>query len=161
MDEGWVDVDGTRRAAGTPDITPLARWLRDELGATQVKFGCGEGTCGACTVLMDDVPVPSCLVPLARASGHKVATVQAVLETEHGGRVAEAFAARSALQCGFCTPGFAVTVTYLLDRGRPLTMRELRSELAGHLCRCTGYQQILLAAADALGDLAGDPDGSS
>ena len=111
-------------------------------------------------MLLDGVPVPSCLVPLARAAGHKVATIAAVLETEHGGRVAGAFAARSALQCGFCTPGFAVTVTYLLDRGRPLTMSaELR--LPGHLCRCTGYQQILLAAADALGDLAGDPDGTS
>ena len=161
MGEGWIDVDGTRQAADSAGTASLARWLRDDLGATAVKFGCGEGTCGACTVLLDDIPVPSCLVPLARASGRRVATIQAVLETERGGRVADAFAARSALQCGFCTPGFAVTVTYLLDRGLPLTTRELRAELAGHLCRCTGYQQILLAAADALGDLAGDPDGTS
>ncbi|HLI36343.1 MAG TPA: 2Fe-2S iron-sulfur cluster-binding protein [Streptosporangiaceae bacterium] len=160
MGEGWVDVDGIRRAVGVSDAKPLARWLRDDLAATQVKVGCGEGACGACTVLLDGVPVPSCLVPLARARGRQVSTIRAVLESERGGRVAEAFAARSALQCGFCTPGFVVTVTYLLGRGLPLTPGELLAELSGHLCRCTGYQQILLAAADALGDLAGGPDGA-
>ncbi len=123
--------------------------LRDDLELKGTKEGCGEGECGACSVLLNGVLVNSCLVPLARASGATVRTVEGIAE---GGRlhaVQEAFASCGGAQCGICTPGMIVASVYLLEKNPHPTREQIREALAGNLCRCTGYQKIIDAVHHA------------
>ena len=123
--------------------------LRDELGLTGSKEGCGSGDCGACTVIMDGRMVCSCLVLAVEAEGRVLQTIEGIAE---GGRlhpVQEKFLEHAALQCGYCTPGFIVATKALLERNPDPTESEVRYWLAGNLCRCTGYDKIVRAVMDA------------
>jgi carbon-monoxide dehydrogenase small subunit len=123
--------------------------LRDELGLTGSKEGCGSGDCGACTVIMDGRMVCSCLVLAVEAEGRILQTIEGIAE---GGRlhpVQEKFLEHAALQCGYCTPGFIVATKALLERNPDPTESEVRYWLAGNLCRCTGYDKIVRAVMDA------------
>ena len=125
---------------------PLARLLdvlRDELGLTGTKEGCGEGECGACTVLIDDTPVCSCLVPVAQVGDSAITTIEG-LGRDHP--LPQAFAQTGAVQCGFCTPGMILAATKLR---RSASIKEIKRALAGNLCRCTGYSAIYRAVQRA------------
>jgi carbon-monoxide dehydrogenase small subunit len=127
--------------------------LRDELGLTGSKEGCGSGDCGACTVVLDGKMVCSCLVLAAEAEGRTVDTIEGVAEGSELHPVQQKFLERGALQCGFCTPGFIVASKALLDRNPNPTETEIRYWLAGNLCRCTGYDKIVRAVQDAAAEL--------
>lgn len=136
------------------DAHPMARLLdvlRGPLRLTGTKEGCGEGECGACTVLVDGLAVNSCLVPAAHAAGRKVTTVEGLQKKEKLSALQEAFVNMGAAQCGMCTPGMVVTAAALLARtkGRVPSDAEVREALAGTICRCTGYQKIVDAVRSA------------
>ena len=118
--------------------------LRSQLGLTGTKEGCGEGECGACTVLLDGEPVLSCLVPLLQCTGRRIETVESLAEGPARDFL-ERFVATGGVQCGACTPGIIVTAWALLQRSPAPTEAETREALAGNLCRCTGYEGILRA----------------
>ena len=135
---------------------PLERLLdvvRERLALTGTKEGCGEGECGACTVLLDGEPVLSCLIPLFQCDGRRIDTVEGLTAATDGPlrRALERFIATGGVQCGACTPGIVVTLAGLLQRNGTPDREEVREALAGNLCRCTGYEGILRAL------LPGDP----
>lgn len=130
----------------------LADLLRGEFGLTSVKKGCEVGECGACTVLIDDESIDSCIYLAVWADGKYLRTTEG-LASESGelSGVQRAFVEETAVQCGFCTPGLILTATELKESGEDFSRTDLRRELAGHLCRCTGYENILNAVQKALG----------
>lgn len=138
----------------TTNNVPMARLLdvlREDLRATGTKEGCGEGECGACTVLIDGVAVNSCLVPVIQVAGAKVTSVEGLAAKD--GRlhaVQDAFLKYGGAQCGICTPGFIVMAAQLLEENPHPTAPEAREALAGNLCRCTGYQKIIDSVVAAL-----------
>jgi aerobic-type carbon monoxide dehydrogenase small subunit (CoxS/CutS family) len=138
-----------------PRIT-LADFLRDELGLTGTHLGCEHGVCGACTILLDGRSVRSCLLLAVQAEGHELTTVEG-LEREDGSLhpVQEAFSEAHGLQCGFCTPGFLLSVVELLGRHPDPDEALIRTWLSGNLCRCTGYQNIVEAVKLAAARLRG------
>jgi aerobic-type carbon monoxide dehydrogenase small subunit (CoxS/CutS family) len=144
-----VDINGESRTVRSAPLTPLASVLREELGLRGTKLGCQAGDCGSCTALVDEVPVASCLFPVAHAEGRRVTTVEGLLATESGAALREAFRAHNASQCGFCIPGILMAAAGLLGRGAPLDRDEVIAGLAGNLCRCTGYESIVAAILDA------------
>ncbi|RPH53171.1 (2Fe-2S)-binding protein [bacterium] len=121
--------------------------LRERLGLTGTKEGCGEGECGACTVLLDGEPVLSCLVPLLQCEGRRIETVESLAEGPARSFL-ERFVATGGVQCGACTPGIIVTSWALLQENPTPTRDEAREALAGNLCRCTGYEGILRALCE-------------
>jgi aerobic carbon-monoxide dehydrogenase small subunit len=129
--------------------------LHDELGLADVRYGCGEGVCGTCTVLLDGEPVSSCLTLAVQAPGHQISTLRGLMgPAQEMHPLQESFLRRGAAQCGFCTPGMVLTALDLVRRrGRP-TRAEIRYALIGNLCRCTGYTKILDAVQE-FADLAG------
>ena len=129
--------------------------LRDHLGLTGAKEGCGTGDCGACSVVMDGRLVCSCLVLGAEADGKEVATVEGIAEGEKLHPLQSKFLDHAALQCGICTPGFLVAAKDLLERNPDPTETEVRYWLAGNLCRCTGYDKIVRAVMDAAAEMRG------
>ena len=134
---------------------PMARLidvLREQLRMTGTKEGCGEGECGACTILMDGLPVNSCLIPVVQAEGAEVTTVEGIAKDNRLDPIQEAFIKYGAAQCGICTPGFIVAARALLDRDPNPSDRAVREALSGNLCRCTGYQKIVEAVVLALGE---------
>jgi carbon-monoxide dehydrogenase small subunit len=149
-----LEVNGASRVARVEPRTTLADLLRDGLGLTGTHLGCEHGVCGACTVLLDGRSVRSCLVLAVQASGRSVHTVEG-LAADDGALhpLQEAFAEHHGLQCGFCTAGFLMTAVELLrERSAPDEL-EVREALAGNVCRCTGYVNIVravLAAADRM-----------
>lgn len=129
----------------TFEAYPMARLLdvlREELGLTGTKEGCGEGECGACAVEIDGALVNSCLVPALHAEGAKIRTIEGVARGEHLDAVQQAFLAHGGAQCGICTPGMILAAGNLLARHPEPTDAEIREGLAGNLCRCTGYIKI-------------------
>ncbi|BDU76760.1 xanthine dehydrogenase subunit XdhC [Mesoterricola sediminis] len=124
--------------------------LRDRLEYTGVKQGCSVGECGACTVLIDGTPVNSCIYLAAWADGKEVRTIEGIAQDGQLSPVQEAFVDEGAIQCGFCTPGVVLSATAMVESGKRFTHAEVRRELSGHLCRCTGYQKIVDAAERAL-----------
>jgi aerobic-type carbon monoxide dehydrogenase small subunit (CoxS/CutS family) len=138
-----LNVNGKPREALAEPRRTLADFLREDLQLTGTHLACEHGVCGACTVLVDGLPVRSCLMLAVQARGCEVTTIEGL---ERDGRLhplQEAFRDSHSFQCGFCTPGFVMTALALLDEDRELTEAELRSELSGNLCRCTGYQSIV------------------
>ncbi|MDR0525613.1 MAG: (2Fe-2S)-binding protein [Spirochaetaceae bacterium] len=136
-----------RPAEARVDVTmSLADMLRDEFGLTSVKKGCEVGECGACTVLVDGESVNACIYLAVWAEGREILTVEGLTRLDGGlSEVQQAFIEEGAVQCGFCTPGFLLTAQELVQRGGAYTEEELRKALSGHLCRCTGYENILNA----------------
>jgi aerobic carbon-monoxide dehydrogenase small subunit len=145
-----LTVNGQLRDATVEPRLTLADFLRERCQLTGTHLGCEHGVCGACTVLLDGAAVRSCLVFAVQADGAEVTTVEG-LGSEGGGLsvVQQAFRDCHGLQCGFCTPGFVVSVTALLRDNPDPTDDQIRHCLAGNLCRCTGYQGILAAARQA------------
>jgi carbon-monoxide dehydrogenase small subunit len=134
------------------DAAPLARLLdvlRVTMGLTGTKEGCGEGECGACTVLLDDVPVNACLVAAGQCVGREIVTVEGLANGEQLSLLQRCFVESGGAQCGICTPGMLLSAEALLrDNPRP-SEDEIRDAIAGNLCRCTGYQRIVGAIAEA------------
>jgi aerobic carbon-monoxide dehydrogenase small subunit len=129
--------------------TSLLTALRDEVGLTGTKEGCGTGDCGACSVLIDGALNCACLVFAPEVEGCRVITVEGLAEGDHLTPLQECFLEGAALQCGICTPGFLVAATALLERNPDPTETEIRYGLAGNLCRCTGYDKIVRAVREA------------
>lgn len=130
------------------DVDPrrtLIQVLRDELDLLGTHLGCDSGDCGACTVLMDGEPVPSCLVLAVDADGRTIVTVEGLVQNGEPHPVQKAIVAHGGVQCGFCTPGVVVSSVALLQKNPHPTEAEVREALAGNLCRCTGYQKIVEA----------------
>ena len=142
-----VSVNGSVRRAFIEPRKTLADFIREDCALTGTHLGCEHGVCGACTVLVDGAAVRSCLMLAVQADGREVTTVEALAGPDGELTVVQqAFRDAHGLQCGFCTPGFVVTLTsFLRDHPEP-TDDEIRSALSGNLCRCTGYQGILKAA---------------
>ena len=137
------------------DVGPgetLLHTLRDRLGLTGTKEGCVEGECGACTVLVDDKPVDSCIFATAALEGRRVRTVEGLSGGGELGLLQQAFVDHGAVQCGFCTPGFLMTLTALLEENPSPAPFDVREALAGNICRCTGYAQMLDAVAAVIAE---------
>jgi carbon-monoxide dehydrogenase small subunit len=144
-----VSVNGEPRSADIEPRLLLARFLRDTLGLTGTHMGCDTTSCGACTVLLDGVPVKSCTVFAVQADGREVGTVEG-LETADGLHPMQAaFHEQHGLQCGFCTPGMMLTAIALLEENPDPSEEEIRWALSGNICRCTGYQNIVQAVRHA------------
>jgi carbon-monoxide dehydrogenase small subunit len=144
-----LEVNGHPLEMDVAGHQSLTEVLRTEAGATDVKYGCGEGVCGTCCVLLNGEPVNSCLVFAVQADGASVATLNGLVDADGGLHpLQEAFLAHGAAQCGFCTAGMVLTARWLLERDGSLDREQLRAGLAGNLCRCTGYTKILDAVVD-------------
>jgi aerobic-type carbon monoxide dehydrogenase small subunit (CoxS/CutS family) len=124
--------------------------LRNRLQFTGVKQGCAVGECGACTVIIDGTAVNSCIYLAVWADGRKITTIEGVGKNGKLSKVQQAFIDEGAVQCGFCTPGLVLTTTALVESGRKYTDEEIKKEISGHLCRCTGYQKIYEAVKKSL-----------
>ncbi|RMF83540.1 MAG: (2Fe-2S)-binding protein [Nitrospinota bacterium] len=138
-------LNGERVVGRTPPHRTLLQFLRDEIQATEVKYGCGEGVCGACAVLLDGQAVNSCLTLAVQAHGRQVTTVRGLLQDGELHPLQAAFVAEGAVQCGFCTPGILITLLDHLQHHPHPSREEIRQMLAGNLCRCTGYRKIIKA----------------
>ena len=132
----------------------LLEVLRETLRLTGAKEGCNNGNCGACTVLMNDVPVNSCIVLGVEAEGAQIETIESLAEPGRLHPLQQCFLEGAALQCGICTPGFLMSAKALLDKNPQPSEHEIRFQLAGNLCRCTGYDKIVRAVQDAAKELA-------
>jgi len=145
-----ITVNGVRREAEVEPRTLLVDYLRDQLGLTGTKIGCDTSQCGSCTVHVDGKAVKSCTVLAVQADGSAVRTIEGVAANGGLHPMQEAFWEAHGLQCGFCTPGMIMSAIELADRGERLTDEEIRHALAGNLCRCTGYENIVRAVRSAL-----------
>lgn len=133
----------------------LLQVLREDLGLTGAKHGCGVGDCGSCTVLLDGEPVNSCLVLALQVEGREILTIEGLAQDGELHPVQDAFIDHGAIQCGFCTPGMILTGKALLDVNPTPNRKEIRQAISGNLCRCTGYQKIVEALEDAAERMAG------
>lgn len=146
------------------DGAPTARLLdilRTGFGLTGTKEGCGEGECGACTVLLDGQPVCSCLIPAFQVHGHEVQTIEGLAPPGSLVPLQQAFVDQGGVQCGACTPGIILTLVALLAREPNPSREAVRDALGGNLCRCTGYEGILRSVESLIGPPAGDPSSAS
>ena len=145
------------RVDADPD-EPLVRVLRERLGLIGTKIGCGEGECGACTVIVDGDAVLSCIYPAVKAQGCQVETIDGLKQGMQFHVLQQAFIDANGSQCGYCTPGFIMSAKALLDRNPTPTREEIVEAISGNLCRCTGYYQIVDAIELAARRLAGVPE---
>jgi carbon-monoxide dehydrogenase small subunit len=150
-----VKVNGQERSAEVETRLLLVHYLRQTLGLTGTHIGCDTSGCGACTVLLDGVPVKSCTVFAVQADGHEVTTVEGLATADGLHPIQEAFREEHGLQCGFCTPGMMLTAAALLAENPSPSAEEIRWALSGNVCRCTGYQNIVKAVQHAAGKLQG------
>ncbi|MDW7739271.1 MAG: (2Fe-2S)-binding protein [Bacillota bacterium] len=130
----------------------LLEVLRKRLHLTGAKEGCGAGECGACTVLVDGTPINSCLYLGVWADGRDIVTIEGIARDGELSKVQKTFISEGAVQCGFCTPGVVITATAMTGKNKQYSAEEIKTELAGHFCRCTGYQNIIRAVQKALDD---------
>lgn len=143
-----VEVNGREFQRIVMARMTLSDFLRDELALTGTKVGCEHGVCGACTVLVDDEPARSCLMLAVQADGRRIRTVESLANGRSMNALQECFQKHHALQCGFCTAGFLMSATALLEEGRP-AREDIVETLSGHYCRCTGYAPIIDAVEEA------------
>jgi aerobic-type carbon monoxide dehydrogenase small subunit (CoxS/CutS family) len=149
-----LTVNGMSYELRSPPLASLLYGLREELGVTSPKAGCQQGGCGACTVLVDGEPRRSCLLPLAALDGASITTVEGLGTPDKLSRVQAAFHEHYAAQCGFCTAGFVIAATALVERKAGASRADVIEALSGHVCRCTGYIKIVEAVeAAARGDV--------
>ena len=156
-----VRVNGESYEEETEPRTLLVQFLRDQLGLTGTHVGCVVGECGACSVLVDDALVKSCLMLAVQAHEREVTTVEGLARGGTLHPIQEAFIRNFALQCGFCTPGFLMATCSLLDRHPNPTEEDIRNDLSSNLCMCTGYMQIVEAVKQAASVLSALPPGES
>ena len=149
MESFSIHVNGTERTVRADRKMPLLLVLRDQLHLTGAKYGCGEGQCGACTVLVAGQPVPSCLLALGDLNGRPVQTIEGLAKGPVLHPVQQAFLDVSAFQCGFCTPGMIMASVALLGKNPHPSAGEIRAELANHVCRCGTYSRIVRAVQQA------------
>lgn len=148
-----IFVNGEQHSVKVKHSDTLLEVLREDLNLTGTKYGCGDGDCGACTVLLDGKAVPSCLVLAVRAEGHVIETIEGLTNENGSHPLLEAFVHEGAVQCGYCTPGMVMSSKALLDHNPSPTEEEIKRALAGNLCRCTGYAKIISAVKKAAADL--------
>jgi carbon-monoxide dehydrogenase small subunit len=148
-----VTVNGVERSANVETRLLLAHFLRQTLGLTGTHIGCDTTSCGACTVLLDGVPVKSCTMFAVQADGRSLTTVEGLAPVGGLHPIQEAFSAEHGLQCGFCTPGMMLTSAALLAENPDPTDEEIRWAISGNICRCTGYQNIVRAVRRAAAKL--------
>jgi len=146
-----ITVNGREEDLEIPAHRTLLEVLRDDLGLTGTKEGCGEGVCGACTVLVDGRPVRSCLTLALEVEGRNITTIEGISKDGQLDPLQEAFVSRGAIQCGFCTPGMIMASKALLEENPCPSEDDIKFALAGHFCRCTGYAKILEAVKAASG----------
>jgi carbon-monoxide dehydrogenase small subunit len=146
-----LNVNGQTVSGIAEHRTLLSDFLRHAAGMTGVHVGCEHGVCGACTVLLDDRPVRSCLMFAVQAKRHEVTTIEGLARGNEMHPVQAAFRKHHGLQCGFCTPGMVLTAVDLLRRNPDQTEESVREGMSGNLCRCTGYEGIVHAVLDAAG----------
>jgi carbon-monoxide dehydrogenase small subunit len=144
-----LTVNGVAAAADVPPRLSLADWLRERCNLTGTHLGCEHGVCGACTVMVDGAPVRSCLMLAAACDERTVTTIEGLGGDPVMAALRDAFHRHHGLQCGFCTPAMLIAAYDLIGRGRAGSAAEIRRGLAGNLCRCTGYTNIVAAIADA------------
>jgi carbon-monoxide dehydrogenase small subunit len=142
-------VNGVARKASVYPMARLLDVLREQMGLTGTKEGCGEGECGACSVIVDGALVNSCLIPAVQVEGATIRTIEGVAAGENLHAVQEAFLVHGGAQCGMCTPGMILAAVTLLERTPHPSDAEIRNGLAGNLCRCTGYTRIFEAVVKA------------
>jgi carbon-monoxide dehydrogenase small subunit len=143
-------LNGTLTEVGVPPHWTLLKLLREKLGLTGTKEGCGIGECGACTVLLDGMPVNACLVLAPKVEGRKIETIESLGSRESLHPLQKSFIDHGAIQCGFCTPGILMSSKALLEKNSIPNREEIKEALSGHLCRCTGYHQIIEAIENTL-----------
>ena len=144
-------VNGQVRTVESEAERSLLEVLREDLGLTGTKYGCGEGQCRACTVLLDGKPVASCVTPARTAEGRRIVTVEGLAQGGRLHRVQQAFLDEGAMQCGYCTPGMVVRTVALLEAHPEPSEAQIVEALDGNLCRCCGYPRILAAVRRAAG----------
>jgi len=144
-----LTVNGQSVDAAVEPNRTLLQFLREDLGLTGTKHGCGLGDCGACTVILDGQAVNSCLVLAIHANGREVLTVEGLAENGKLHPIQQAFVDKGSIQCGFCSPGMILSAKALLDTNPNPTEQEIRMAISGNLCRCTGYQKIVEAIGEA------------
>ncbi len=148
-------VNGETHVMHSDPARPLLEVLRDELHLTGTKYGCGEGQCGACTVLIDGVPTLSCLSPVADAEGKSITTIEGLARNGQLHPLQQAFIDHDAIQCGYCTPGMIMAGVALLSRNHSPTDEQIAEALEGNICRCGVYQRIKAAVRQAAETLRG------
>ncbi len=144
-------VNGSTRTITTDPDRPLLEVLREDLGLTGTKYGCGEGQCRACTVLVDGQPAPSCVTPVSAVSQKQITTIEGLERDAKLHPVQEAFLSTGAFQCGYCTPGMIMEVVALMGMKPRLTEAEMLTRMEGHLCRCANYPAIRKAIQKLVG----------
>lgn len=144
-----LTVNGVQRQALVEPNQTLTSLLRDELGLTGTKHGCGVGDCGCCTVILDGETVNSCLVLAMQAQGREVLTIEGLAQGAELHPLQRSFVDAGAIQCGFCTPGMILSAKVLLEQNPHPSREEITKGLSGNLCRCTGYEKIVEAVRDA------------
>ena len=149
-----VTINGALYEREAPETVNLLHFLREYVGLTGTKEGCGGGECGACTVLLDGRAVNSCLVLAAEVDGKSVRTIEGEARDGQPSALQPAFAKRHAVQCGFCTPGVVMSARALIERNPKPNVEEIKEGLEGNFCRCTGYVQIIEAVLEATGQEA-------
>jgi carbon-monoxide dehydrogenase small subunit len=151
MTEIVLSVNGDERAVNVPPMTRLLDVLREDLRLTGTKEGCGEGECGACSVLIDGELVNSCLVPVGQVAGARITTIEGIARDGKLHAMQQAFLEHGGAQCGICTPGMILAAITLLERHPHPNEEQIRGGLAGNLCRCTGYMRIFESIVKAAG----------
>lgn len=154
-----IVINGEERALTAPPMTPLADVLRDTFFLTGAKVACGEGFCGACTVLVDDTPMVSCLVPVGLMEGRSIRTVESLAGPAGDlSPLQAAMETHDAVQCGMCFPGILMSLTSLFEGCPGASRDDIRAALAGNICRCTGYERIVEAALSVAQTPAGEAE---